>query len=149
MTIAGDGQLGTATVTVDAHTAATIGGSGDGFTVETSGNSWAVFFAAAADASLIGNLLESTGLGRRLADRYLTLFGAFAPHDGEAAAEVEVAGSEPTQLGDAQAAPVQQLDDGLVTQGDRLVVACGRGEQGVQVGSPQHGGQASVAVGRR
>ncbi len=44
-----------------------VGGNGHGFTIETSGSSWAVFLAAAADASLMGNLLQSTGLGNVLA----------------------------------------------------------------------------------
>ncbi len=91
-------------------------------------------------------------LDGRLAHGDLALLRSLSPHRDRARSAVEVGRREATQLGDAQPAAVQQLEHGVVTQADGVVVAfdhCrGFVEEHPELVAPEHSGQARLALRR-
>jgi hypothetical protein len=89
-------------------------------------------------------------LDRRLAHRDLALFRSLSPHGDRARSAVEVGRRQATQLGDAEPAAVQQLEHGVVTQTDRVIVSFDRWrgfvEEHLQLVAPEHAGQARLAL---
>jgi hypothetical protein len=77
------------------------------------------------------------GYRRRQADRDLPLFGSLPPDGDEQASYIDIADTEPAQLGDAKAGTIEQLKDRAITEADRqrVVAHPGRGvvEESVQI----------------
>jgi hypothetical protein len=93
------------------------------------------------------------GFDARFGHRHPTLPAALAPDRDRAAAQVDVGRVELTDLGHPQAAPVEQLEDGVVAPADRLGIEVDRRrrvvEQARELVGPQHPGQPRLAFRRR